>query len=192
MKGFKLPTIFPSILSQMDSVIKKYAEKCLSNGTIPQWFPVFGTLVECKKTLKAKEPRSGLTLTGKLDALVKLNNGSFYIVDYKTGNPKEEVPIYYQTQLDGYAYLLEQNGYAPIEGGMLLYFTPQYGKTIGEKLFPFNITPIKTLVNSQNIVSLLIKAKEIISKSMPPSQKENCEICNWRKEVQSILNKKSV
>ncbi len=181
------PSIFPGIPSQMDSVIKNYMKQFIGGSNLPSWFPVRGTLLDASQTLKATDSSTGITVTGKLDALVKTLDGKYYIVDYKTGRPRQEVPNYYQMQLDGYAYLLEQNGFRPVGGGVLLYFTPSHGD-LSEGLFPFKITAVRTGVDPSRVPPVLARAKQIISSPTPPPRNEDCGFCMWREQVEQALS----
>ncbi len=181
------PSIFARITYQMDSVIKGYMRQFIGSSDLPGWFPVRGTLLDASGTLRATDPATGITLAGKLDALARTEDGKYHVVDYKTGRPPEEVPYYYQMQLDGYAYLLERNGFDPVAGGVLLYFTPQHGD-LGEGLFPFKITPVRASVDSSRVLSTLARAKEILDMTAPPTRSEDCEMCMWREQVGQRLS----
>ncbi len=181
------PSIFAGITVQMDSVIKRYMQQFVGSSDLPPWFPVKGTLLDASRTLRATDPDTGITVLGKLDALVKTPDGKYHIVDYKTGKPPEEVPDYYQTQLDGYAYLLELNGLRPVAGGVLLYFTPQHGD-LKDGMFPFKITAVRAEVDSSRVLSVLARAKEILEMETPPPRAEGCELCMWREQVEGVLS----
>jgi ATP-dependent exoDNAse (exonuclease V) beta subunit len=71
----------------MDGVTKRFMEKFIGRTDLPKWFPVRGTFLGPTKTLKATDPKSGVTLKGRLDALVRTANGKYHIVDYKTAYP---------------------------------------------------------------------------------------------------------
>ncbi len=182
------PSIFAGITVQMDSVIKRYMQQFVGSSDLPPWFPVKGTLLDASRTLRADDPKTGITLLGKLDALVRTDDGKYHIVDYKTGRPPEEVPDYYQTQLDGYAYLLELNGLRPVAGGVLLYFTPQPGD-LKDCMFPFKITAVQAEVSSSRVQPILARAKEILEMKTPPPRAEDCEMCSWREQVEGITSK---
>lgn len=181
------PSIFAGIPAQIDSVIKNYMKQFIGNSDLPEWFPVRGTLMDASHTLRTTDPATGITVAGKLDALVKTADGEYHIIDYKTGRPPEEVPNYYQMQLDGYAYLLEQNGFRPVVGGTLLYFTPKHGD-LSEGLFPFNITEVRAEVDPGRIPPVLALAREILDATTPPPRSEDCEMCMWREQVEHTLS----
>jgi CRISPR/Cas system-associated exonuclease Cas4 (RecB family) len=181
------PRIVAGITVQMDSVIKRYMRQFIGSSDLPSWFPARGTLLDISRTLRAKDPSTDVTLKGMLDALVMTPDGKYHIIDYKTGRPPEEVPNYYQMQLDGYAYLIEQNGFRPLGDGVLLYFTPDHGD-FSEGLFPFKITPVRTNVDPSRIPPVLARAKQIIERETPPPRSEDCEMCIWREQVEQTLS----
>jgi len=180
------PSIVAGITSQMDSVIKGYMRQFIGKSNLPDWFPVKGKFLDITQTLKATDPASGVTLRGKLDALVQSPDRKYHIIDYKTGRPQREIPCYYQMQLDGYAYLLERNGYRPVAGGHLLYFTPEPGN-ISESCFPFKITPVPAKTDPSRVLPVLVRAKKILESERPPPRSEDCEMCIWLEQVGRIL-----
>lgn len=184
------PAIFAGIPSQIDSVIKNYMQQFIGRTDLPRWFPVRGKFLDASGTLRATDPDTGITLMGKLDALAQTEDGRYHVVDYKTGRPPEEVPDYYQTQLDGYAYLLDRNGLKPVAGGVLLYFTPEHGD-LGEGLFPFKITAVPAEVDPERIQGILARVKEILDSPTPPPRAEDCEACAWRERAEGALRERS-
>ncbi|HID60255.1 MAG TPA: hypothetical protein EYP46_00145 [Hadesarchaea archaeon] len=182
-----LPSMFPGIPSQIDSAIKGYMKQFVGTSDLPSWFPVRGELLNTARTLRATDLGTGVVLKGTLDALVRTPDGKYHIIDYKTGRPPEEVPKYYQTQLDGYAYLLERNSFRPVAGGVLLYFTPAHGE-ISDEFFPFKITAVRGEVNPGRVPSVLARAKEITEMETPPTRSEDCDLCMWLKQVGRTLS----
>lgn len=181
------PSIIAGITVQMDSVIKEYMRQFIGSSRLPSWFPVRGTLLDTKRAMRAKDQSTGITLKGILDALVRTPEGEYIVIDYKTGKPPKEIPNYYQMQLDGYAYLLEQNDLKPVGGGVLLYFTPAHGD-ISEGFFPFKITAVRARVDPSRIPPALAQAKKILDMDLPPARSEDCQMCMWLEQVRQILS----
>jgi CRISPR/Cas system-associated exonuclease Cas4 (RecB family) len=185
-KGLAPPTFpLPGVLSRIDKIIKDYMKGFVGRSDLPDWFPAKGTFLGATGRMKATDARSGVTLTGMLDALVLTPEGKYYIVDYKTASPKEEVPDYYQMQLDGYAFLLEGNG-RPVAGGALLYFTPEEGD-LSRKKISFRITPVRAEVDPRRVLRPLMQARKILEMESPPQPKEDCQWCKWRREIEKTL-----
>lgn len=180
--------IIARITVQLDSVIKTFMKKFIGRSDLPAWVPIQGTFFGASQTLKAVDLQSNIVVKGRLDALVKTANGKYYIIDYKTGRPPEVVPDSYQMQLDGYAFLLERNGYKPVAGGVLLYFTPKEGD-LTERMFPFSVTPVHVSVNSSRVPPVLLEARRILEMEAPPPHASSCELCRWRREAGVTLSK---
>jgi len=185
-RGLAPPTFpLPGVLNRMDSIIKNYMKQFVGRSDLPDWFPVEGTFLGATGKMKAADPKSGVTLKGMLDALVLTPDGRYYIVDYKTASPKEEIPDYYQMQLDGYAFLLEGNG-RPVAGGALLYFTPEEGDLADRKI-SFRITPLRAEVDPKRVLRPLMQARKILEMEEPPRPGEDCQWCEWRGEIGEAL-----
>ena len=176
----------PGILNRMDRVTKRFMEKFIGRSDLPPWFPVRGTFLGPTPTLRATYSESGVTLRGRLDALVRTADGRYHVVDYKTASPREEVPEYYQLQLDGYAFLLERNGYSPVASGVLLHFMPEEGD-LTEGRVPFEITPVRVPVDPSRIPPILYRARRVLEMEAPPPPDDDCEMCGWRREVGETL-----
>jgi CRISPR/Cas system-associated exonuclease Cas4 (RecB family) len=185
-KGLAPPSFpLPGVLSRMDAVIKGYMKQFIGHSDLPEWFPVKGTFLGATGKMKTTDPMSGVTLKGMLDALVLTPDGKYYIVDYKTASPKEEIPDYYQMQLDGYAFLLEGNG-KPVAGGALLYFTPEESD-LSERKISFRITPVHAEVDPRRVLRPLMQAKKILKMESPPQPSDDCQWCEWRGEIEKAL-----
>ncbi|MGQ9788575.1 MAG: PD-(D/E)XK nuclease family protein [Candidatus Hadarchaeaceae archaeon] len=180
------PSIVAGLPSQVDSVIKNYMKQFVGKTNLPGWFPVRGKFLDVKKTLETTDPASGVNLRGRLDALVQTPEREYHIIDYKTGRPHPGVPYYYQIQLDGYAYLLERNGYTPVLGGFLLYFTHRLGDIL-DGFFPFKITAVTVKTNPNRVPPVLAKAKKILEMETPTTRSEGCEMCIWLEQVGRTL-----
>jgi CRISPR/Cas system-associated exonuclease Cas4 (RecB family) len=176
----------PGILNKVDSVVKKFMSRFVHRRDLPDWFPVSGTFMGESGQLEATDSESGVVLRGKLDAFVRADDGKYVVVDYKASSPREEVLEYHRLQLDGYAFLLEKNGYSPVSEGILLHFMPAHGD-LTERRFPFEITPVHVQVNPSRIPPILSRARKIIEMESPPAPDENCGMCRWRIEVERKL-----
>ncbi|MEM3401830.1 MAG: PD-(D/E)XK nuclease family protein [Candidatus Hadarchaeales archaeon] len=182
LKGLSPPTFpLPAVLTKMDSVVKDYMRGFAGGKELPEWFPVRGNFLG-EKSLRALDEETGITLTGKLDALVEGEDGRYHIIDYKTAQVKTETPGYYQWQMDGYAYLLSKNHLVPIGKGYLIYFMPEQGD-LSAHTITFKITPVEVDVDPSRVPSLLKKIKEIAESTRPPQPAEGCQMCQWRKNL---------
>jgi hypothetical protein len=138
MKG-KLPFVgpFPGIFSSIDTyskgIIHDYFD---SQGRLPSWYPKVGDIAGYVpsgdlhwRRFHVTSARTNTKLWGSPDELLKLNDGSFHIVDYKTGKiteTQDELLPLYKVQLNAYAYICTKGKteFAPTSGLSLIYTEP--------------------------------------------------------------------
>ena len=90
-KSQRLPyQSFPGIFSSIDRYVKRMARHHFdSAGELPIWFPAVGD-VESRETVPnyrsfaVTDPKTGVTLRGEPDEVLRLNEPTYHIVDYKT------------------------------------------------------------------------------------------------------------
>jgi len=178
--------IVSRLANRFDSVIKKYFDLYRPLGEIP---PMIKGQVEGKLQHPFQETYfyhydENFGLMGKLDECLVTKRGKYTPVDHKTASSDPNTkPLIgaYQTQLDTYAFLLENNQRPSSGIGHLIYFFPDVGKEL-HKGFPMQVT-VKTLKTSvENAEAEFLKAMKILKGKMPkPSEK--CPFCNWHEEV---------
>ena len=190
-KGIKRPdTIFPSLPSGMDKVIKIHFDNFMEKGILP---PELCKNSECndlklfndKKLLEEwRNNRKGVQfkdnegniLKGAIDNILKKGN-KLIVLDYKTrGFPlKEDTAEHYQTQLDIYNFLLRKNNYETENYSYLLFYHPKEVNKEGNVIF--NTDLIKMKVNISNAESIWKHALESLEQGMPETN-QDCEFCN--------------
>lgn len=97
---------FPSVFKHIDETMKRaYRE----NGIVlPDG--MYGRVVfedEWVRSQPIKVPHGMFYLTGKLDTVLRLEDGSFALIDFKTAIPGSEHLIHYERQLNSYAIAME-------------------------------------------------------------------------------------
>jgi hypothetical protein len=195
--GFKLPyQIFPGIFSSIDSYSKKITWAHYAKyGKLPQWFSPFG---EFKKVVPALhhskffvvDKKTGIRLTGVPDDIFEMEDGRFFIVDYKTarftGNQDALMPIY-RVQLNGYAYIFNRLGMGKVGGVGLCYYEPQGDapvEDVGEVLkqdgfvMPFKAHLKQVELDPEGVVlPLLRRIREITDTGHIPEGEKGCKDC---------------
>jgi len=180
--------IFPSLPSGMDLVIKKHFDKF--RGSLPPEIDnkVEGQLVPDVELLnKWRDWRTGLeyydkerdaVLFGALDDCLISDN--YYIpIDYKTRGfpPKEgDSERYYQTQIDTYALLLNENSYKVKDFAYLIYYYPEEVRENG--IVKFNIKPVRINTDLERAKKTFENAVDFL-KGPIPKEHSNCEYCCW-------------
>jgi CRISPR/Cas system-associated exonuclease Cas4 (RecB family) len=183
--GIKRPRgAFPSIASGLDGVIKEYFGSYRKDGVLP---PLLKNKIEGKlipqlpNKLFFSDNAKNALLMGMLDECLILPDNTYAPLDYKTRRsfPQDTHPAY-QLQMDLYTLLLEKNNYKTNSIGYLLYFVPGYGKL--HEGIPFEVKLIEVKTSLARALDVFHRATELLKDSMPVAS-ENCEYCNWLKQM---------
>ncbi|RME80095.1 MAG: hypothetical protein D6769_00480 [Methanobacteriota archaeon] len=197
-KGIKRPaSIFPSLPSGMDSLLKKHFDSYARKGGLPpelaeldgkaELFGNMELLEEWRnpwKGLRWKDG-NGNTLMGAIDNLL-LINGLHVVLDYKTrGYPiKDTTASYYSQQLEIYAFLLSRLGYRTANYAYLLFYHPKAVQENGDFVFHHDL--VKVSLDISNVERLLNRALDVLSHSMPEPSAD-CPYCSWRAKVDAVI-----
>jgi hypothetical protein len=184
-------SIFPSLPSGMDAILKKHFDRFMEKGKLP---PELRDYKECKdyklydnvQQLKiwrsnfkgiSIEDSEGNVLHGAIDNLLT-NGNKLIVLDYKTrGFPlKEDTHKHYQNQLDIYNFLLRKNGYETENHSYLLFYYPKEVLESGEILFDTKLIKMKVDVNDAE--DIWKRAIKLLNGKCPEKKKE-CEWCEW-------------
>jgi hypothetical protein len=187
---------FPGIFSSIDAYTKAVVNDRIRRGQgLPSWLSSLG---EAKRVL---EPHfrtfwtdlDGVALTGAVDALLEMADGSYMVLDYKTARhtPNQDalLPVY-RVQLNGYALIAEALGMAPVKKLALVYFEPPdpreraaFGSIAAQHTTPSGFampfTPHVEWVNkdSASVGRLVEIARSVYESPVPPPATEGCEDC---------------
>lgn len=187
--------IFPSLPGGMDLVIKDYFD--LYRGSLPPELEgqIEGVLFDDADLLKKwRNWRTGLTYTdenlnaqlfGALDDCLLIDGKQYTPLDYKTRGsaPKEGASeMYYQHQLDAYAFLLNENGFEAASFAYLVYYYPKEVHEGG--LVQFHVDPVRVEVSTDRARKLFEGAVELLRGDMPKEHKLGaCEYAKWHELV---------
>jgi hypothetical protein len=187
--------IFPSLPGGMDRIFKTWYDNHRSVGTLPaeirgQMPP--GQLFSDLATLgKMRNWRTGLSCTvdgieigGALDDLYIEASGLHSPFDYKTRGsaPKADAPDYYGHQLDIYALMLQENGYAISEKAYLAYYWPMALREDDKDGFCKTFFECSVQVKSTDparAVALAIAARKCLTDGVEPEANPFCPYCTY-------------
>ncbi len=195
-KEVKRPsTIFPSLPSGMDSVLKAHFDSFIGKGLPPELESLNGdvTLFDDMKTLEvwrsnfkgvSWKDAQGNVLRGAVDNILRKGE-KLIVLDYKTrGFPlKEDTAAHYQNQLDIYNFLLRKNGFLTEEYAYLLFYHPKHVTPHGDVCFHTDL--VKMSVDVTNAERILENALSVLKGEMPVSAPE-CGFCEWVEEIRKI------
>lgn len=202
IKGLNRPdSIFPSLPSGMDRVLKEHFDRFARKGELPPEIKNIDCVVSCslfdnihllniwrdsRQGLQYKDQNSNIVIKAAIDNILKKGN-KLIVLDYKTrGHPlRDNTHTYYQTQMDFYNFILRKNGYATEDFAFLLFYYPKAVNPTGEVVFDTKLKVIDTSMDAvQKIISDIIIT---LNGPLPPKDKD-CEFCNYSKrEFQADL-----
>ena len=203
LKSSKLPyQQFPGIFSSIDRYVKRLTHHQFDqSGKLPAWYPHVGQVVGLEQVphytkFTVTEPESGVTLRGEPDDVLRLQNMSYHIIDYKTARLSTSArSMYprYEAQLNAYAYIAKRTVFSPVSGLSLIYLDPDTDVEGEPELlarsreeFLLGFTPRLQRVDIKPDVfveGLLALAKGIYEQEAPPVGKADCRDCRAVKEL---------
>ena len=187
-KVWKRPaSIFPSLPSGMDKILKIHFDKFRDRGEIPPELKE----TECENGFKLFEDKElleewrnvfkGVRWTDEEDNIffggvdnILQKGDKLIVLDYKTrGYPvKEDTADHYQNQLDIYNLLLRKNGYETEDFAFLLFYVPKEVTETGEVIFDTEL--VKREIDVNNAENIFQRAIEILNDECP---EKGCEWC---------------
>src|SRR3989339_1424535 len=189
-KNIKRPdSIFPSLPSGMDKVLKEHFDRCMKKRELPPELTQLNgevKLFDNEELLKVWRSnfkgiqwtdKSGNHIHGAIDNLLQKKN-KLIVLDYKTrGFPiKEDTHEHYQDQMDIYNFLLRKNGHETEDYTYLLFYHPSKVHENGDVDFHKDLVKIK--VNIKNAENIFKKAIEVLEAEIPEPSEE-CGFCSW-------------
>ena len=134
VNGIAQPSMpLPSILSKIAGLLKNhYDGKPTSelHAAIPPGIVSHGEKHVKSKVIQLRNHDTTCYISGRFDIAVSFDDGTYGVIDFKTGNPNTESINLYIRQLHAYAYALEHPApgklaLSPVTKLGLLYFSPE-------------------------------------------------------------------
>ena len=182
-------TIFPSLPSGMDKILKIHFDSFRDKGLLPpelkdlngevKLFEDIELLKTWRNNLKGIQwiDKQGNIFRGAIDNLLQKGK-KLIVLDYKTrGYPlKEDTAEHYQDQLDIYNYLLRKNNYETENYAYLLFYHPDKVSETGDVIFHTDL--IKMNIKIKNAENIFKHALSVLEDKMPKASEE-CGFCKW-------------
>jgi hypothetical protein len=192
--GFRHPfdMSMPGILFNMDRFEKILVQAHFAaKHSAPKWLASLGCTgpVSFPRKMTEELPNLGLTLVGMPDEVFSKKDGTLCLVDYKTAKYKDGddplIPIY-ETQLWGYARLLEHEGVGTVSSAALVYFANtlhEYSENSLDLLttdginVPFEVKIHEVKLDLKALNPLLKAFRSYANMLTPPDGIEGCKTC---------------
>ena len=188
--GISQPSIpIPGIFSVIAGLQKNYYSNMRTEKFCPDLPPGVATYGEKRvrsKPIQLAGCDSACYVSGRFDIVATLDNGSYAVLDFKTGNPDDEKTKMYSRQLHAYALALEN----PDEGAIelkpisklgLLYFTPDNCELISlhRQVLQGNMDWIEILRDDESFYGFLKEVVLLLDGPLPPPDPDNCNWCTF-------------
>ena len=187
--------IFPGIFSSIDSYNKRIVHGWFDKHKAPPvWLGALGDLVGYREPphhskFQLLYKSHGILLTGSPDGVLLRRDGSHVIVDYKTAkytDTQDKLYPMYEAQLNAYALLGEQCGFAPVTGLALIYMEPVTDEDAAAEdgnhledgfamAFRANVHPVT--INRGLVDQLMATTRKIFDRASAPLGRDGCKDC---------------
>lgn len=200
--GISQPSIpIPGIFSIIASLQKEYYSGKRTEDFCPE-LPL-GKITHGEKWVRSNiieipDCENNCYINGRFDIVAELDDGSYAILDFKTGNPSDEKTLLYSRQLQSYALALENPApgalhLAPISTLGLLYFTPDKCDQLDimRQNLEGKLTWINVEKDDSEFLNFLKEIVTLLDGPFPAPEPENCEWCSYTQRTNSIIRKDS-
>ena len=197
--GIPQPSIpIPGVFSTIASLQKNHYSGKRTEEFCPQLPPGTITLGEKQvrsAPIKFDDLESTCYISGRFDIVAELDDRSYAVMDFKTGNPSDEKADMYGRQLHAYALALENSAEGalslyPVSRLGLLYFTPDECEYTGNsrQVMAGQITWIEISKDNEAFYSFLHEVVVLLDGPLPASNPGECKWCQYRSRVVAIPN----
>lgn len=198
VRKFSRPSMpFPSIFTKIDGLMKAYYQgkpTCDLCSELPTGFVQFGEKWVQSQPIVLPGHSHACYILGKFDTVVRFEDGSYGVVDFKTSTPKPSNLAFYGRQLHAYAYALEHAeagkfALAPISRLGLLVVEPNDMNVMpdGRVAYLGTMTWQEVPHNETAFLSFLDEIMTVLEQPTPPEPGEKCPFCQYRQPVQAGL-----
>lgn len=189
-------TPMPGIFSKITNLLKNHYAGKRTNDLHIALPP--GTIEYGEKYIKSSPiVIQGYTntcfISGRFDIVIKFDDGTYGVVDFKTGNPNESYAKLYSRQLHAYAYALEYPGdnalsLVPVTRMGLLYFYPSgiNQQDVERLAYEADITWIEVKKNEPDFLNLIGEILGILELSKLPPSSSNCPWCTYFRKLGNV------
>jgi hypothetical protein len=197
-RGYRRPAIgFPKIFIRIDQLMKDHyldqSTKAISPSLPEGKVHLTGRWVE-SESISDPDHQAEVYITGMFDTVLKFDNGSFGVVDFKTTEVKDEHVNFYARQLQAYAYALEHAAptklsLKPISVLGLLCFEPRQmdQDEQGRLTYSGQVVWQPCPLDENTFLSFIREVMAVLDQEEPPDAGEKCEYCKYR-ELARVTN----
>jgi len=188
--GITQPSIpLPGIFSKMGGLQKTFysgKRTDMVHPALPPGIVKFGEKWVESNVISFKDHADTIYLKGRFDIVVEFDDGSYGVIDFKTGNPNEQKTDLYSRQLHAYAYCLENPtkkaiSLSPITKMGLLYFYPTSTSqtSVNNLSYVSDVHWIEIAKNDANFMQFMERILSLLGNNTPPDPSPGCPWCEY-------------
>lgn len=181
-----MPRIFNVIDAQMKDCFMKMRTEKIAPGMPPGVIEFGGQWVE-SSPIQIEGRSAACYLRGIFDTVVKFDDGTYGVLDFKTSEVKESHAFLYGRQLHAYAYALENPaprkfGLAPVTRLGLLIFQPERfaNEDGGKGLLAGGLTWMEIPRDDAAFLGFVNEVLAVLERPAAPNPTPSCEWCQYR------------
>jgi hypothetical protein len=191
--GIPRPSMpFPGIFSNIDSLMKRMYEGGRTESLLPQLPPgefyLMGKWVESSSIAKGNIQAY---VKGIFDTVIRFDDGSYAVVDFKTSQPSTHHVEFYGRQLAAYAYALE---HPAATGKLALSPVTKLGLICVEPIdvnrdetgrirYVGDATWMEVPKDEAKFLGFIDEVMKVLSLPEPPPPAEKCAFCKYRADA---------
>ena len=189
----------PSIFSKIAGLLKNhYAGKHTKelHVALPPGTVNYAEKYVRSKIIQLPSRNATCFISGRFDIVVNFEDGTYGVIDFKTGNPKEEYVDLYSRQLHAYAYALEHAvpgalTLFPVTKIGLLYFYPSRTnqQSIERLSYEAEITWTEIEKNEQGFLKFIEEVLGLLDSPKAPDPSPSCQWCDYSSKLSDIMKK---
>lgn len=189
-RGFQRPrSIMPKIFTNIDSQMKQFfAAKRTKTilPTLPAGIVEYGDKWVESIPFKPSSQCSECFIRGKVDTILKLDDGSYAVIDFKTAETRSEHIPLYARQLNAYALALEKAApgklsLTPVTTlGLVVYEPRRFQSGTAAASLEGSMTWIEIARDDDSFTSFLAEMLHVLDQPNPPGGAAGCEWCLYR------------
>ncbi len=193
-RGYRRPGIpFPKIFTRIDLLMKDYyldkSTKAIHADLPDGKVYTTGQWVE-SEIIHFADHQAECYLKGIFDTVLKFDDGSYAVVDFKTAEINDEHVPFYTRQLQAYAYALEHAAptklsLKPITRLGLLCFEPRHMDKDDEGRLTYRgqVAWQECPLDENAFLKQIEEVLAVLELPEPPEAGEKCEFCKYRDQA---------
>jgi hypothetical protein len=194
VNGIAQPSIpLPAVFSKIAGLLKDHYDGKRTSElhvALPPGFVSHGEQNVKSSIINSTNRNGTCYIAGRFDIVVTFDDGTYGIIDFKTGKPSNESAKLYSHQLQAYAYALQSSAQnaltlTPISKLGLLYFYPSETSQQNIEIINFEseITWIEVENNRQDFLGFVDEVLGILDKPEAPDSDPRCQWCAYLKKL---------